>query len=552
MANTDLLLKVGLDRTGAQKGSQDLLAGLKEVNKALLEDTKKTLAAEAAAHRSAVEVRKGAAANLAEAEVQASRKTRDELGRFVAGVGAVERANRQAGEAGKLGFASIAAGAGAATVVVRGVLRFVQGIAAEVEKVGAKARQMSAEFASERDRNRELATLMGRPADDAFALDMARFNKAAAFRPDEGRAFRTELYNSGAQYEGKTISKPEFAQFGEQAGGLAVAKGLDAKDVGTMAGSLLGFTDFNRFGANASEEALAKVNSALATLGRGKGDNAVLARQFSMLSSASLNEDDLKGTFNDPDQVAAVVSVAAEKHDAQAAELSKIAIRAMRGYDKEQGGLLKRAGVEHSDDFIGSLGKLNTVVQAEVKNRQATMPGFKTEDFLRENFGEEMAVDALNVFLNKGVEGGGFADRLAFAKENAGPEKALGVIKDFQSGQAGQDRAADADLKLAQAERASKSSDLTVVRKQALARLVREERIDTNATGVEDFLNKGASFGLIGDAEQKRIDDEVQRPSTPVRPAASASASPAASSTSRPRPARRNSTGGSPGFGRRA
>ena len=120
-----------------------------------------------------------------------------------------------------------------------------------------------------------------------------------------------------------------------------------------------------------------------------------------------------------------------------------------------------------------------------------------------------MEVDAFNVFLNKGVEGGGFADRLAFAKENAGLRRRSGSSKipggAGRPGPRGRRRP-----QLAQAERASKSSDLTVVRKQALARLVREERIDTNATGVEDFLNKGASFGLIGDAEQKRIDDEVQ------------------------------------------
>lgn len=493
-SDKDLTIKLRLDRSQAKAENERFKGDAKKVEAEVLSD------AEAAERAKVNLIRRTNREKVSEAE------------KALSGVRVAAEREKDAHEAASGaavgGFSKMGVAAGVAQVGLQKLIDLAGKVGQAFTDAGEKSKKLTAGFADQRDSLGELSTLMGRKADNEFTLDFARFNAKTGFRPEEGKQFLTELYNSGAQYEGKTISKPEFQQYGEQVGQLAVARQIRPDVVGDVAGSVLGFTDYNKFGDQASEVGLGKVNSALATLGRGKGDNAVLARQFSMLSSAALNEDSLKGTFKDSDEVAAVISVAAEKHDAQAAELAKMAGRGLRDFDNP---LIKKAEVKQSDSFTEAFGKINAVVTSEVAKRQATTPGFKTEDYLRENLKDEGTIDAWNVFLNKGVAAGGFKDRLDFARQNAGPAPALDLIKESQTGERGMNRQADAQVKLAEAERGAENSQLDIVRKQVLSELIKSRQIDTNATNVKDYMVGTTSFGLLGSGEQVRIDEAVQR-----------------------------------------
>ncbi|AGA31662.1 hypothetical protein Sinac_7631 (plasmid) [Singulisphaera acidiphila DSM 18658] len=323
-------------------------------------------------------------------------------------------------------------------------------------------------------------------------------------KPAEGQAFLTELYNSGAQFKGVNIGDKEFDQYSKQLAQLAIAKGMSPAETGNLGGTVLGLQDFSKFGDNASEKALGKANSAVSIMGRGKGRNATLLSQFSMLSSSAMNEDEMKGVFTDSDEVATVISVMAEKHDAQAAELAKMAIRGLRGFDKEQGDLLKKAGITAQTKFVDAIKQLAPVVEKEAKERNV-----KVEDVLASHFTEHGAVDALGVAINKGVSGGVFADREAFAKTVQGPEPALKDIEDLMASPRGVMRQAEADMVLASLERGQENDSFEIVRRQAAAKLMRDKQLDTTEKNLDDFIVNKASFGMLGDATQRRIDQQA-------------------------------------------
>jgi hypothetical protein len=472
----ELVIRLKLDKSKADQESKEFRDAEKKRNKELLTDAQ---AAEAAKLDT---VRR---ANRAKIQSQTE----------------LLEANKRTSEA-LIGFTTAAAQKGFQVIT-----DLASAYGQALQKAMEKQKEMTANFSGQRDSLGELATLMGERADNQFTLKMARYNAATGFKQEEGRQFLTELYNSGAQFKGTRISDKEFEQYAKQTGALAVARQIRPDIVGDVAGSVLGFSDYNKSGEQASEQALGKVNSALAIMGRGKGDNAVLARQFSMLSSASLNEDEMRGTFQNSDEVAATISIAAEKHDAQAAELSKMAIRAMRGFGgkKKQAAILKEAGVTAQDGFIQALHKLAPVVE-----RKAKQQGVKTEDILRQNFEDEGAIDALNVFLNKGVAGGGFADRAQYGKEVQGPAPALGMIKESQASERGMLRQRAAELEVARAERGAEFSKLEILRKEALAQLVREKKVDTTNSNLVDYIADKTTFGALGSTEQHRIDNRVK------------------------------------------
>jgi hypothetical protein len=415
---------------------------------------------------------------------------------------AAKKAREEAAETARGISANVGAIIAIAQEGFRLITGFLQGVGDAINKARDKSKQLTEGFAENRDQLGELAVLMGRQADNQFTLDIARYGKQTGLTQGESREFLTGLYNSGAQYEGKTISSEELSQYRVQAAKLSVARGLPQPGVvGDVAGGVLGFEDYSKYGGKASEVATGKLNSALAILGRGKGDNAVLARQFAMLSAASLNEDELKGTFQSSDEVATAISVAAEKHDAQAAEMVRAGIRGMRDFKGKPGDLLRRAGVTPKTGTLESFGKIAPIIEAEAKRA-----GVNVEDQLREYFEDQLTREAVSVFINKGISGGAIADRRAFGAQNAGPQAAEQTITGAEGLERVQRRKADAGVKFAEQERGAVNSRLEIIRKQALDELIRERQIDTTATNVTDYVYGKATFGVLGQAEQRRID----------------------------------------------
>lgn len=366
-----------------------------------------------------------------------------------------------------------------------------------------KSRELAAGFTDTRDQLRDLASMMGKSVDNKFVLENAAFNRAAAMRPQEGLAFRSAFQGSGAQFAGKSMSEAEFVQYERQAAQLTAARGLDANVGGELAGSILGMRSFDKFKDQASEQALGTTNTALAVLGRGRGDNSVLAGQLTRLASASVNEDATKGALQDPIEAAAMISVAAEKSPAQASELSMMALRGLRDFKNP---LISKAKINAQTTPIDAFRKLAPIVEEMAKKK-----GVKPEDILRESFSDVGTAESIGVFLNKGITGGVFQDRLDYAKGFAGPKPAMESIAEFQSGETGQARIADASIEEAKMSRGSENSAVEIIRRQALARLVADKRIDTTATNLGDYISQKTTFGLLGTTEQTRIDSEVRR-----------------------------------------
>lgn len=492
-SQNDLTIRLRLDRAQARAEQRRFVDEQKSAEREVATAAESAERARTAAARREARGRSQAAAEASAGVRSAAQRERD--------------AHEAAGQSGAAGMARLGAAAAVAQVGLQMLVDLAGKLGQAVSDAGDKSRKLTEAFGDQRDSNRELAALMGRKNDSAFTLDVARFNARAGLSRAEGREFLTAMYNAGGQYEGKTIEGPEFEQYKDLTARFALAKGYAMKETGDVAGTVLGFTDYRRLGDQAAETALGKTASASAILQRGKGDFPVLARQFSMLTSASLSEDALKGTFQDSDEVAAVISAAAEKSDAGAAELAKIAGRGLRDFKNP---LVQKAGVTPKDSFTQAFAKIAKVADAEVAARQASTPGFKTEDYLREQLDDEGVIDAFNVFLNKGVAGGAFADRAALAKTE-GAAAALDLVRSRDLDEDLTLRRARAGVELAETERGAVNSPLEIVRKQVLSELVKQRKIDTNATNLKDYLIGTTSFGLLGSGEQVRIDEAVQR-----------------------------------------
>lgn len=415
--------------------------------------------------------------------------------------------SERSAQAGIKGFQSMGIAAGLAQVGIMKLIDAAQALGAAIERAAEKQRAMTKGFVDSRDQLGELAALMGRTADSAFTLDIAKFGARTGMRSDESRQFLTELYNAGAQFKGQTISGPEFEQFGQQAAQLGAARGYEPGSFGDIAGTTLGFGDYNKFGAGASEEALSRLNKSMGILQHGKGRSQVLANQFSMLTSSALNEDEMLGTFTNVEDAAIAISIAAEKHDAQAAELTKIATRGLRGFGAadKQAPLLREAGITPQTGFLQSLAQLSPIVQ-----RQAEAGNVSTQDVLGKYF-DQAEAEAIGVFVNKGVIGGGIAERRQFAAGMGGPESALGDIQGYLTSERGQTRLAEADVNFAQMQRGAEDAGPDTLRRQAAARLIRNKQLATTSSELKDFLVGAGGFSPLGSGEQVRIDEEAQR-----------------------------------------
>ncbi len=405
-----------------------------------------------------------------------------------------------AGEA----FGGISAGTVAAGVGMGKLLSIVQGLNGALKDAGEKTRQMSKNFNDDRDKLRELAGIMGVKNDSAFALDNAKFNVMGMMNAREGLAFRTQFQNSGAQYAGKTMSGAQFADFEKLGAKLTVAKGLEADVAGDFFGSVAGLKDYSK-SKNPAAEALGVANSAISVLGRGKGANAQLVKQLSMVNSALLNEDDFKGVIQDPNEAAALVSIAAEYNPEEAATMTKAAARGLRDFKGKPAALLSEAKIGAKDTPMQAIRKLAPVVLD-----RARIMGVKPGDILRENFEDLTSVAGLDVFINKGFTGGGFDDRMSFAAKNAGADGAVDAINEFAGSESGAKRIADAQIELARAGRGAENSKLDVLRREALGQLIAEKQIDSSAASVRSFLGGLLPFGELG-SDSATIDTRVSK-----------------------------------------
>jgi hypothetical protein len=498
-------IEIVSDTSGFARGRRETIDGLRDIDRA----------------RDASGARARQSANAtADAHVSGANRASGASRTLLGDQTALVDANRQIGIAGTIAAAKMATG----FVAVAATLRIAIGLARDfvnATKEGAEAnRKLTQGFVGQRDRLRELATLTGKQADTAFTLAQAKFNAAAGLTQDEGLGFRIQFQNSAAQFSGSKISEKGHALAEQGAAQLIAAKGFDPALAGELAGSLLGFKDRSKMGdQEAATDYLGKLNSGTAILGRGKGRSSVLNNQFSMAAAAALNEDAQKGVFTDSDEVAAAVSVMAEKHDAAAAEMVRAANRGLRDFnDPKAGPLLKRAGVTPQTGFIGSLERIAPIINAEAKSSH-----MKTEDVLGKYFEDHLTREAIGVGINKGIDDKLFKDRIDYGKAQGGGAGAQTAIKGYLASDVGKQRLADSGVELAKTERGVQGAPLETVRRQATAELLKEGLLESSKAEVIKWISGASTFGVLPhDAEgaiNSRTQEMLQRRKVPGMPA---------------------------------
>lgn len=448
----------------------------------------------------------GKAKQAGDAQEAAANRAGGALGRFTKGAGEAGTAAAAAGQAGAEGFGAAALAANLGTMALGKMAQAAAALGQALEAAAQKQEALAKGFASQGDKLRELAGMEGKQVDAAYTLDFAKFQKATAMRPEEALAFRTEFLNSGAQYLGRTISQGEAGQLQEQAASLAVARGLDPRQVGDLAGNLLGAKDWQQqFGDQASEAVLGTVARVMAGLGRGRGETSQLLGQTTELMAASVNEDVLKGTFRTPEEAAALVSTMAEYKPAEAGVYAQAAIRSLRDFqDKKMGPELQKAGVTPLMPFAEAAERFGKVITEE-----STAEGVPIQDIIARYAPDIRQQRALATLINKGLgPQGAMADRMKFMG-GFGAETATADIGAFRATDVGMTREAEADVALAQAQRGAELQRPNILRTQAIAELTREKQIDTTAAEISNFVARGASFGLIAGPERAKIDLRV-------------------------------------------
>lgn len=500
----DFLIKMRIDAAEAQQANQQLVGGFGKVQAAaqqaasIQEDafrqtTRKILQEAQTAHRAAAD------AQIQEAKRAAQAQER-EADRLIAAYQKVLQAEALTADGGEESFSRMGLAAGIAQVAFSKIVDVVGVIGQGIDRAAESSQRLADSFRTERDRLAELAAIEGKRLDNQYVLSQAKFNVATGFTPEQGIRFRSELLNAGQQFVGRNISEQEAQQYQRQAGSLARARGLEPGVAGNLAGSLLGFTDFSKFGDQASEQALGKLNQGLAILARGKGENKVLVQQATELAAAALSEDDLQGVFKDFSEVTTAISVMAERNASEAETFVRAALRGLRDFSGKGGELLKRAGITATTGFQEATERLAPIVRGEAQQR-----GLKVEDVLRGYFPDERTVVGLGTAINRGVGGGIFADRARFAQGFTGPAAALGDIAQFQQSEAGRSLQADALIKLAEARRGAQTSGVDILRRQALSQLIQTREIDSTSAQISNLLLGKISFGGLGDQERQLI-----------------------------------------------
>jgi hypothetical protein len=494
MAEKELKVGISLDRSGAKADAQAFRADQNALNQQLLADAKRAENAKAGVARDA-RAQVVAGSRAARTAVVADYKAQGDAGKS-----AFDKLRTSAESL----FAGQGAGFAVASASFSKLIELVGAYGAAVTAAEAKRQKLTTQFTGQREDLAAVAKLMGRTADDQFTLEMGRFNKRTGFKPDEGRRFLESLYNEGAAYKGVKISEKEFGQLGEQAGQMALARGVDPSAVANMVGKQLGFKDYSKFGEQASEEVLGDTARALSILSAGSGSESQLIEEVNKLSAGMLSEDETRGVFHDNKDVAKYVSILASGFPQEQAQAGAAGIRSLRGFDKTKGGkFLKAAGVTPEDDPFEAIRKVGDYATEQAKLGPA---GTTAQDVLTENFEDSLGARAIAMSYNIGVAGGQYAQREAVAAAEGGPAKALAANAAFLKSDRGLAREADADLTLAELEQGQKNAKVDILRKQAIADMTRSGELDAPGEKVQDFLAGTLSFGAIGDAEKRRID----------------------------------------------
>lgn len=426
---------------------------------------------------------------------------------FLATNQAVKKTGQELADAGKKGgqaFELISLKSAATVVSLQKVLQVASEIGTVLQRAQERAKGFADEFIKTRDTLRELSKTMGVTLDDNFVKQNQEFNKSAMMTAAEGLAYRNRYYGSGVQFMGKNLSAKEFGDLERGGAQLATLNGIDAGIAGDMFGGVAGMFDYNKYGDQAGEKALAVGNQSLMVLQRGRGLTSKNVEELTKLNSATFSEQEKTGITANPVTNAAMVSLAAELNPNEAA----LPIIDLFSEIRKKGGkaepLLKAAGLNGTEDPIKILEGIRPILEKEMQRTGLEL------DQVAGKFFEERGTRLLTTFINKGVIGGGFADRINYAKGFESPDGVQKEIDAFAASETGRARKIEAEKSNLDLMKGNEQSSLELLRRDAENRLRSSGNIDTAATDNTDWwANKNPLNYAYGSRDQ-RVDQEIR------------------------------------------
>lgn len=420
-------------------------------------------------------------------------KARDASGKFVT-----------MGKSGIDAFASIGLGALSADRAISKLIAGAYELDAALKRAGERQKELAGDFNSGRAKLGELAGQINNGRnDDAFALSQAKFARDALMKQSEALAFRKNFNDSGAQFVGKTIpgtaADPAAGsrKFEANSAKLAKAMGIEPGTVGDFMGTISGIKQFK-----SPDEALGVGYSSLAILQGGSGDTAHLAKETKKLMASLFGDDETKSVTDSPDEVATLISAAAEFAPGQESENARAGVRALRDFKSNKAGpLLKEAGITAQDTPLQAVAKLKPVVEAKAKAQ-----GVKPMDVLSASVEDITGATALAGYMNKGIDGGIFADRMGKAGGTAG---ALDRIAMFEAGSDGINAATQADQEYAETQLGAQNAAIDLARKAARAKLTASGYLDSPLAEFKDKFS-GIIPGMDLGSKDLMVDMEAR------------------------------------------
>jgi hypothetical protein len=455
----ELTINLRMDRTQAKAATEEQIRDTNRIidkNEDLAKRQKKgvsdVLTAVQAAERAKQQIIAKTNQALIEGQVKAQVAARQAAGETIAGFEKTGSAADKVAESLK--------GLAGSTIGLGGVIQVATSIADVMQKARENAAKLADDFIRQRDALREIASLSGGQSNNKSTIEFAKSNVRTGATPEEAKAFKTEFLNAGAQQigPGKSLSQEQAEKYSEQMSAYATAKGLDPATTGNLAGSALGFQNFNAKGQG-DREAGQSVARSIAVLESGQGRSQVLATQLQMLSASTVNEDEMKGVFKTPEEAAVAISIGAEKHDAQANELVQATKRGLYSKKEKEAATNKAAGIEDSDSFETRNRKMAKLIDTEAVNK-----GIRPDEYLQDKYEDQMTREGILTFYNRGVKGGVFDARKATLAGMNDPNMVATAVEKFQKDPegAGPDRIAKAEKILAENERGAKRAGLDV------------------------------------------------------------------------------------------
>lgn len=379
------------------------------------------------------------------------------------------------------------AGLGAARQVV-------VGIANAFEKARERAAEVAKEILATRDSLRELEGITGRKANLATTREMYQFGAATGMTPEQSGDFQAALAGAGEQYKANLgegeIGAREMADLNLATGRVAVAKKIDPKAMATLAGTIIGTSDWSKFGDQAGENAAAMATNSINIINAGQGDPSLMARQVNQVIAAMVNEDEMKNIFRNASDAAIATSVSAEKNPEQAAVLTRATARALFKYESP---VVQAARIGPEDDYFSASEKM----AKHLADKAAE--GIKVKDYLNApeaKFGE-LDAEGILVATGAGVEKGLFAQR---REAITGPEAMRAEWTETEADHEGAValKLQEARRKDAEFKRGLPKARLAPFHEQAVGDLIRDDEIDNSWTNFRDNLGNMSPARLLG------------------------------------------------------